>query len=196
MVIVVCLFLNFSYFKSTGSTNFRKHVEKYHNKEFKAMNKTKEQKLVKINEALKAKPKSKEGSNIISQKKLIWGRKLALWVAESLIPAEVAVSNGTLRFLQPCHIDVSSFPTERTILTSALDDVYLSALIAVKEHIKNNCPNVVSISTDMWTDSHIGLSYVNYNLIYFDKKRIIWKQYSLKHLHLKIRRQEQICHRT
>uniref|UniRef100_T1GAK5 BED-type domain-containing protein n=1 Tax=Megaselia scalaris TaxID=36166 RepID=T1GAK5_MEGSC len=56
--------------------------------------------------------------------------------------------------------------TNRTILETALDDVYALALDTVKKIIIKECPDVVTISTDGWTDSHLGKSYLNYNLIY------------------------------
>lgn len=156
------------YQRSTSSTNFVNHVIKNHRKLYNEN--ISKGKLTKIDHALSA-TGSQENLNKskhrVSEQKSAWGRKLSLWVAEALIPAEVAVSDGTKRFLKSLHIDTSHFPTDRTILTSGLRDVYLRALETVKNTINAECPNVCCISTDFWTDSHIGLSYVNYDLIYF-----------------------------
>lgn len=103
---------------------------------------------------------------------MAWGRKISLWIAESLIPAEVATCNGTKRFLKSLNVDIKDFPTNRTLLTSALEDVYVMAMETVQKIINIECPTVCCISTDVWTDSHIGLAYVNYNLIYFFEKEL------------------------
>lgn len=66
-------------------------------------------------------------------------------------------------------IKTSAFPKERNILENSLDNLYLLAHHAVKDYIKENCPKLACcISTDAWTDSHHGMSYINYNLIFYN----------------------------
>lgn len=100
------------------------------------------------------------------EKKMAHGRKLALLACESYISFNALVSPGFKRFLGSYGAKLEHFPTNRTLLGTALDDVYGQCLKRVKSQIKEECPEFCSISTDGWTDSHLGNSYINYNLIY------------------------------
>lgn len=114
------------------------------------------------NESISAVNKRKNKINI--------SRKLAILAAESYIPVNALVGKGFTRFLSSVGVDTRNYPTDRNILETSLDDVYLLAMETVKKTIQKECPNVLSISTDTWTDSHLGKSYINYNLIYaFDQ---------------------------
>lgn len=102
-------------------------------------------------------------------KKMELGRKLALLACESYIPFQTLTSIGFKRFLMSSGFEVSKIPSERALLETCLEDVYTTCLTTVKQFISNNCPAVCCISTDGWTDSHLGLSYINYNLIFHHK---------------------------
>lgn len=101
-----------------------------------------------------------------SEKKMVYARKLALLGCESYISFNALVSPGVKRFLMSTGAKLEHFPTDRTLLGSALEDVYDQCLKRVKAQIKAECPAYCAISTDGWSDTHLGNSYINYNLIY------------------------------
>lgn len=142
-----------------------KHIKDNHQHEFQKMTKTRVNMIAECLKKNVEKEKTPSSKTFNSNKWRI-ARKLATLAAETYIPIQALTGPGFKRFCMSCGINVSDFPTDRTILESALDDVFMVSMKIVKSVIEKESPRVVSISSDGWTDSHLGKSYVNYNLIY------------------------------
>lgn len=162
------------YSEKTGSKNFKKHLSSSHldvyRKNFLDHLPKNEDKDHTITSYLKTNTDStnaqfKKLSK--SEKKKVHGEKLALLACESYIPFNALVSPGFHRFLSSYGANLNDFPTDRAIIGTGLEDMYVKCLKRVKEFIQEECPRFCTISSDSWTDSHLGKTYINYNLIFF-----------------------------
>lgn len=150
----------------------KNHLAAYNQKKFGADDGTnvKEKRIMGFLKSSSSNESFKKLTDI--DKKMVHARKLVLLACESYIPFNALVSSGFKRFMLSYGAKLEHFPTDRTLLGTALDDVYQMCLSRVKSMIKNECPLFCSMSTDGWTDSHLGNSYINYNLIYYISDKI------------------------
>lgn len=160
----VLIFPKYSYALKTGTTNLINHLKELHPIEFEVKIGRKNKRVDKIGEMLGKRVDAQENSKSTHTQKINIATKLVVLAAESCIYA--LTGDGFKRFLMSFGVDVTHYPKDRHILENALDDVYSVALEVVQNTINKECPKVVSLSTDAWTDSHLGKSYINYNLIY------------------------------
>lgn len=151
-----------------------KHLSEFHVKEYKQIIEKKGDDLFKgISESLVKSGVSIDNKTDKDAKaKTGHGLKLALLSAECYIPPKMFSSAGFHRFMESYGIKTSNFPKERNVLETSLNDLFLLARRAVEDYVKQNCPKTACcISTDGWTDSHKGLCYLNYNLIFYNIKK-------------------------
>ncbi|XP_061399256.1 zinc finger BED domain-containing protein 4-like [Musca vetustissima] len=138
-----------SFGKSTSTTNYMNHLRAVHNLDVKSLNNLKSSTMTQ--NALK--------SSTSCNNKQQNARRVAEMCCWDLQPFKIVERPGfkkLVSFLNPKAI----FPTDRTIATTALNDVYNIYLDHVKTSLKES-PENVTLVLDMWSDKHKHLSYIN-----------------------------------
>lgn len=103
-------------------------------------------------------------------------RKIAEMCCWDLQPFKIVEKPGFQKFIKFLNPKVI-IPTDRTVATSALNDVYDTYMQHVKQII-STAPKNVTFVLDMWSDKFKHLSYVNIKIHYcqeFDLKVISLK---------------------
>lgn len=148
-----------------------KHLSEFHIKEYNKITKKKDEKHFQniANSLVRTGSSINPKLDKVAEAKTAHGLKLALLSAECYIAPRVFSTAGFHRFMESYGVKTSNFPKERNVLETSLDKLYLLARHAVEDYVKKNCPKLACcISTDAWTDSHQGMSYLNYNLIFYN----------------------------
>jgi hypothetical protein len=113
---------------------------------------------------LNASPRSK------SEKKSMFARSTALWIARDLLPFNVVNGPGFQDWMLTNKFVTSleEIPSNSTISNSALNDVYLMVQDAFKRRILN-APKTIVIITDLWTAKCGAIPYITICMKYLDK---------------------------
>lgn len=169
--------MKYRYGLNTSSNNYTKHLRENHQNDYNELMSKKESSFFKnirdslIDSGASVVPKASCSKS--NKMKSVHGLRLALLAAECYIAPHVFNTTGFRRFLKSYGINTADLPTDRNILDNSLEKLYLLCLEAVKKFIATHCPKkVCSISTDSWTDSHLGMTYINYNLIFFLNEKL------------------------
>ena len=105
--------------------------------------------------------------NIVTNKKTILGRQIALWVARDMRPFNTASTPGFKQFAHDTGIvkEKTEIPDERTIAGSAMNDVYIVVENAIKIKLKE-ITTIFTLMTDIWTDNNGNRPFINISLQY------------------------------
>lgn len=108
--------------------------------------------------------------------KFATARRIAEMCCIDLQPFHIVKREGFRKYIT--HIDPTvTFPTAKTVATTALNDVYDVYFEAIKD-ILLKCPNNINLVLDMWTDRFKKISYINIKIHFAE-------EFSLKCVSLK-----------
>ena len=124
----------------------------------------------------------RSGSASLSEKdtKTVLIRRLALMCCRDLSPFSIVDKPGFRVFLQQTGVvkDLSEIPDRTSVSRGGLDGVYDATLKAVTSLIVTS-PDVVAMTTDMWTDNYRRRSYITFTLHFcnadFELKSVLLK---------------------
>lgn len=136
----------FSFAKSTSTTNYNSHLWNVHNIDAKKVNY--KQKSARTQNAL--------DTSSTSNKKFENARRIAEMCCWDLQPFKIVERSGFQKYTKFLNPNVV-LPTDRTISTSALKDVYDIYLKHVKTILAES-PQNMTIVLDMWSDKYEHLS--------------------------------------
>ncbi|XP_075168881.1 E3 SUMO-protein ligase ZBED1-like [Haematobia irritans] len=154
---------------TTSTTNHANHLKTVHNIELHSTNfkKTKANTAAALN------------SSKDKRSKFNHARQLAEMCCLDLQPFNIVERTGFQRYMK--RIDGNlTFPTARTVGSTALNDVYNVYLDAIK-NILERSPNQMNLVLDMWTDRYKKIAYINIKVHYCDQFQL--KSISLKTEH-------------
>lgn len=162
--ILIILFISFS--KTTSTTNYNAHLRITHNIDFKAINYNKQ--FEKTRSAL--------NPSCSKQDKFVTARQIAEMCCWDLESFNIVERPGFQKLLKSLNPRVN-LPSNRTIATTALEDVYNVYKTKVMGLISES-PKNVTLVLDMWSDKFKRLSYINIKIHFCDDFKL--KVISLK----------------
>lgn len=101
-----------------------------------------------------------------------------------LQPFNIVERPGFQKYIKRLDPQIT-FPTARTVATSALNDVYNVYMVAIKQTLEKS-PNEINLVLDMWTDRYKRISYINIKIHYcvnFQIRNITLKTEHFAHPH-------------
>jgi hypothetical protein len=166
-------------YKSNVATgNLSQHLRDVHHVVYTATNNASQKLMSSIfssSPALKS-----QLSDKANEAKKLMTRQLALMCCRDLSPFNIVQKPGLQMFLKQRGVikDSTELPEPNTIARAALNDIYDVTYEQVKRLIQT-APNVVGMTTDMWTDNHRRRSYSTYTL-HFNTPDFEMKSVTLK----------------
>lgn len=106
-------------------------------------------------------------------------RDLALWICRDILSFNISNSQGFVEFAKKYKLSGGNdLPEPKTILKYAFNDIYDTTISVMKKEIVN-CPKVVSLTLDTWTDILKQLSFITFTL-HFVSSSFVAKAFTLR----------------
>ncbi|XP_067125595.1 E3 SUMO-protein ligase ZBED1-like [Centruroides vittatus] len=106
-------------------------------------------------------------------------KDLALWFCRDMVPFSMSNGQGFVEFVKKYKIlGGNELPEPKSVLKYAFNEIYDTTVMVMKKEIAN-CPKVVSLTLDIWTDVIKQLSFITFTL-HFVSNSFVAKAFNLR----------------